>query len=36
VIACEAGRTLLLDRDAVLAQAERWSIALVAVDGTTL
>ena len=36
VIACEAGRTLLLDREAVLAQAGRWSIALVAVDGTTL
>jgi DUF1009 family protein len=36
VIACEAQRTLLLDRDAVLAQAQRWGIALVGVDGTTL
>ncbi len=36
VIACEAQRTLLLDRNAVLAQAQRWGIALVGVDGTTL
>ena len=36
VIACEAGRTLLLDREAVLAAAQRWGIALVGVDGTTL
>jgi DUF1009 family protein len=36
VIACEAGRTLLLDRKLVLEQAERWGIALVAVDGSNL
>ncbi len=32
VIACEAQRTLLLDRAAVCAAAERWGIALVGVD----
>ncbi len=36
VIACEAGRTLLLDRKLVLEQAERWGIALLAVDGSNL
>jgi len=36
VIACEAGRTLLLDREAVVAAAQRWGIALVGVDGTSL
>ena len=36
VIACEAGRTLLLDRKMVLEQAERWGIALVAVDESNL
>jgi DUF1009 family protein len=36
VIACEAGRTLLLDRPLVVEQAERWGIALVAVDGSNL
>ena len=36
VIACEAGRTLLLDRKLVVEQAERWGIALVAVDGSNL
>jgi DUF1009 family protein len=33
VIACEAGRTLLLDRAAVIELAERWKISLVAVAG---
>jgi DUF1009 family protein len=36
VIACEAGRTLLLDRQLVVEQAKRWGIALVAVDGSNL
>jgi DUF1009 family protein len=36
VIACEAGRTLLLDRKLILEQAERWGIALIAVDGSNL
>jgi DUF1009 family protein len=36
VIACEAGRTLLLDRKLILEQAERWGIALVAVDESNL
>jgi UDP-2,3-diacylglucosamine hydrolase len=36
VIACEAGRTLLLDRARVLEQAQRFGIALVGVDEKTL
>jgi DUF1009 family protein len=32
VVACEARRTLLLDRALVLEQAERWGISLFAVD----
>ena len=34
VVACEAARTLLLDRKLVLEQAERWGISLFAVDET--
>jgi DUF1009 family protein len=34
VIACEARRTLLLDRKLVLEQAERWGISLVALEET--
>jgi DUF1009 family protein len=34
VIACEARRTLLLDRKRVLEQAERWGISLVALEET--
>jgi DUF1009 family protein len=33
VIACEAGRTLLLDRAKVIELAERWKISLVAAEG---
>lgn len=36
VIACEAGRTLLLDRPLVVEQAQRWGIALRGVDGSNL
>lgn len=36
VIACEAGRTLLLDRKLVLEQAERWGISLFAADESHL
>ena len=36
VIACEAGRTLLLDREQVVAQAQRWGIALVGMGEQTL
>jgi DUF1009 family protein len=36
VIACEAGRTLLLDRPLVLEQAQRWGITLCGVDGSNL
>jgi DUF1009 family protein len=35
VIACEARRTLLLDRKLVLEQAHRWGISLFAVDEST-
>jgi DUF1009 family protein len=35
VVACEARRTLLLDRALVLEQAERWGISLFAVDEST-
>jgi DUF1009 family protein len=35
VIACEARRTLLLDRALVLEQAQRWGISLFAVDEST-
>jgi DUF1009 family protein len=31
VVACEAGKTLLLDRKLVIEQAERWKISLFAV-----
>ena len=36
VIACEAKRTLLLDRKLVLEQAERWGISLFAADESLL
>jgi len=36
VVACEAGRTLLLDRKLVLEQAERWKISLFAADESLL
>lgn len=36
VIACEARRTLLLDRKLVLEQAERWKISLFAADESLL
>ena len=36
VIACEARRTLLLDRKLVLEQAERWGISLFAADESLL
>ncbi len=36
VVACEAGRTLLLDRKLVLEQAERWGISLFAADESLL
>jgi DUF1009 family protein len=36
VIACEAGRTLLLDRKLVMEQAERWRISLFAADESLL
>jgi DUF1009 family protein len=36
VIACEAARTLLLDRPLVLEQAQRWGITLCGVDGSNL
>jgi DUF1009 family protein len=36
VIACEARRTLLLDRKLVLEQAERWGISLFATDESLL
>ena len=36
VVACEAGRTLLLDRPLVLEQAQRWGIALCGVDESNL
>jgi hypothetical protein len=36
VIACEAGRTLLLDRKLVLEQAGQWGIALHAVEESNL
>ncbi|HUB67554.1 MAG TPA: UDP-2,3-diacylglucosamine diphosphatase LpxI [Candidatus Methylacidiphilales bacterium] len=35
VVACEARRTLLLDRALVLEQAERWGISLFAADEST-
>ncbi len=36
VIACEARRTLLLDKELVLEQAERWKISLYAADESLL
>jgi DUF1009 family protein len=36
VIACEAGRTLLLDSARVIEQAQRFGIALAGVDEKTL
>ena len=36
VIACEARRTLLLDRKLVLEQAERWGISLFAADESSI
>jgi hypothetical protein len=36
VIACEARRTLLLDRKLVVEQAARWKISLFATDESLL
>ena len=36
VIACEAKRTLLLDRNLILEQAARWKISLFAADESLL